>query len=118
MKNKVSYTNKWMHHYPKFWHEEKVRNYFKIIVIDKKDAPKIVKKRVQEINIRRYEKNAQWYFLKKYSLQVFIRSCEVLGRTKKQTPEIFLRILNDERRIERIVKKYGCAGVHPKNYDE
>ena len=117
MKNKVSYTNKWMHHYPQFWHEEQIRNHFKIIVIDKEDAPKIVKERVKQINLRRYEKNAQWFYLKKYSLQVFIRSCEIMNRTKKQTLEIFLKILNDERRIERIVKKYGGAFIRTKDYD-
>ena len=71
MKNKVSYTNKWLTHYPHFWHEEVIRTGFKIIVIDKADAPKIVKERVHQINMRRYEKKAQWYFIHKIPLEQY-----------------------------------------------
>ena len=69
MKNAVSYTNKWMHHYPNFWHEEVIRYRFKIIIIDKTDAPKIVKKRVEEINMRRYEKYSQWFYIHKVPIE-------------------------------------------------
>lgn len=118
MKSKASYTNKWMHHYPSFWHEEEIKTGCKIIVVDKVDAPQIVKERVQEINNRRYEKKAQFYFIRGYSLNVFIRACKIKDGLKKCSIDLFIRILNDERRIERIVNKYGCACVHPKNYDE
>ena len=62
MKNKVSYTNIWLNYHPDLWHEHELRKGFKIIVIDKIDAPKIVRKRVHEINMRRYQKNAPWYY--------------------------------------------------------
>ena len=42
-----------------------------IIVIDKADAPQIVKERANQINMRRYEKKAQWYFIHKVPLEQY-----------------------------------------------
>ena len=100
MKSKASYTNRWMHHYPNFWHEEKLRKGFKIIVIDKKDAPQIVKERVQEINNKRYEKNAQFYFVRRYSLDVFIASCKRRETLKDCSIKRFIEILDQQKRLE------------------
>ena len=50
-KSKASYTNKWLSRNKRFWHIEHF-NEEPVIIIDKKDAPKIVIKRVQEINAR------------------------------------------------------------------
>ena len=51
-KSKSSYTNKWLSQNRQHWHEE--YNYFtRIIIIDKKDAPTIVKQRVKHINRKR-----------------------------------------------------------------
>lgn len=49
-KSKAAYTTKWLNRNKWFWYE---KDYFfgsKIIVITKKDAPKIVLERVKEIN--------------------------------------------------------------------
>ena len=100
MKSKASYTNKWMHHYPDFWHEEEIKRGFKIIVVDKKDAPQIVKERVQEINNRRYEKNAQFYFVRGYSLDVFITSCKRRETLKDCSIKRFIEILDQQKRLE------------------
>ena len=49
-KSKAAYTNKWLYRHKKFWHEEDYFGGTKRLVIDKKDAPKIVLRRVREIN--------------------------------------------------------------------
>ena len=49
MKSKAAYTNKWLERNKKFWHEEQ-KGDISIIIVDKKDAPKIVLERVIEIN--------------------------------------------------------------------
>lgn len=51
-KSKAAYTNKWLSRNKRFWHEQQFRG-IQMIVIDKKDAPKIVIKRVKEINVAR-----------------------------------------------------------------
>ena len=99
MKYKKSYTNKWLNHYHKFWHEEQLRDYFKMIVIDKADAPKIVKERVNQINMRRYEKNAQYFFVNGYSLNVFAKACK-RAKGKSVSINLFTRVLDDEKARE------------------
>lgn len=52
-KSKAAYTNKWLRRHKNDWHEE---DYFfgtKKLVVDKKDAPKVVLERVKEINEHR-----------------------------------------------------------------
>lgn len=51
-KSKSSYTNKWLSKNKHFWHEG-FFNGIKIIILDKNDAPKIVKERIKEINHKR-----------------------------------------------------------------
>lgn len=52
VKSKAAYTNKWLSRNKCFWHEKEFRG-IPIIVIDKKDAPKIVIERAKEINVAR-----------------------------------------------------------------
>ncbi len=52
MKKNNSYTSKWLRKYKNYWHEEKCSG-TTIIVLDKKDAPKIVIKGVMKINEKR-----------------------------------------------------------------
>ena len=49
-KSKAAYTNKWLYRHKKFWHEEDYFGGTKRLVIDINDAPKIVLRRVREIN--------------------------------------------------------------------
>ena len=51
-KSNAAYTNKWLSRNRRFWHEEHVDGK-PVIIIDKKDAPKIVLARVKEINAKR-----------------------------------------------------------------
>ena len=104
MKYTKSYTNKWMHHYTNFWHEEQIRYGFKIIVIDKEDAPKVVRERVKEINNRRYEKHAQCYYVRGYSLEAFIRGWRRKEEMENCPIYKFIKILDEERRIEKKTK--------------
>lgn len=50
-KSKASYTNKWLSRNKRFWHIEHYVDE-QVIIIDKKDTPKIVIERVKEINAR------------------------------------------------------------------
>ena len=52
MKKNNSYTSKWLRKYKNCWHEENSSG-TTIIVLDKKDAPKIVIEDVMKINIKR-----------------------------------------------------------------
>ena len=52
-KSPAAYTKKWLNRNKQYWHEQKVMNHFLIIVIDKDDAPNIVKKHVEKINCKR-----------------------------------------------------------------
>ena len=49
-KSKAAYTTKWMNRNRQHWHEEDYFGGTKRIVVTKSDAPKIVLKRVREIN--------------------------------------------------------------------
>ena len=52
-KSKAAYTNKWLRRHQNDWHEEEYFFGTKKLVIDKKDAPKVVLERVKEINEHR-----------------------------------------------------------------
>ena len=47
--SKAAYTSKWLSRNRRFWHEEHYRG-MPVIILDKKDTPTIVVKRVREIN--------------------------------------------------------------------
>lgn len=49
-KSKAAYTTIWLNRNKQFWHEVDYFGGTKKLVIDKPDAPKIVLKRVREIN--------------------------------------------------------------------
>ena len=49
-KSKAAYTTKWLNRHTQFWYEKEYFFGSKVIVITKKDAPKIVLERVKEIN--------------------------------------------------------------------
>ena len=49
-KSKAAYTIKWLNRHKNFWHEEDYFGGTKRLVIDINDAPKIVLRRVREIN--------------------------------------------------------------------
>lgn len=49
-KSIAAYTNKWLYRHQKFWHEEDYFGGTKRLVVDINDAPKIVLRRVREIN--------------------------------------------------------------------
>ena len=51
-KSKSAYTNKWLSRNRRFWHEKEI-NGTTIIILDKRDAPKIVVERIKEINYKR-----------------------------------------------------------------
>ena len=51
-KSNSAYTNKWLSRNRRFWHEEHVRG-IPVIILDKEDAPKVVIKRVEKINLKR-----------------------------------------------------------------
>ena len=51
-KSNAAYTNKWLSRNRRFWHEEHVHG-IPVIILDKEDAPKIVIKRVEKINLKR-----------------------------------------------------------------
>ena len=53
MNSKAAYTTKWLNRNKQYWYEKTIDRDVTIIVIKKKDAPKIVKQRVLEINLKR-----------------------------------------------------------------
>ncbi len=52
-KSKAAYTNKWLWRHKTDWHEEEYFFGTKKLVVDKKDAPKVVLARIKEINEHR-----------------------------------------------------------------
>ena len=118
MKNKKSYTKKWLNHYHNFWHEEPINYYFDMIVIDKADAPKVVKERVHQINMRRYEKGAKFSYELGYSISVFAKACKRIGN--RHVPiKLFINILNDEKaREDRYWERIKPNTTSTKNNDD
>ena len=70
-KSKAAYTNKWLNRNKHLWCDKAVNGEF-IIVLKAKDAPKIVKERVEEINKVRRVKN--------YTIGRFLSAIEMIGR--------------------------------------
>ena len=70
-KSKAAYTNKWLNRNKHLWSDKAINGEF-IIILKTKDAPKIVRERVKEINkVRR---------IKNYTIGRLLSAIEMIGR--------------------------------------